>query len=264
MCPDVADGRWTRCGWPAEHPPDDFQVVCVRSLAGRRDATAARARAAAASLRTAPTTGAAHRARTDRHDVRLRHHPLRRHPPSAAPPPTWLRPGPPGVLTAATGCTTCRTSPTSTTRCSSGPPATASTGDLGAQETQLFREDADRPAGLPPQDCRCHRGYRRGGRDGGRCWPRRGVRRRGRRVSRRVLPRADATTVNSAASRATAPDTMMRLFAERAAADPDRPGKADRKSTLVLWRAARPGRPSWPSPFGLADRAGMSDAPRSR
>jgi L-cysteine:1D-myo-inositol 2-amino-2-deoxy-alpha-D-glucopyranoside ligase len=43
-------------------------------------------------------------------------------------------------------------------------------------------------------------------------------------------------------------DTMMRLFAERGG-DPDRPGKADPLDAL-LWRAARPDEPSWPSPFG--------------
>jgi L-cysteine:1D-myo-inositol 2-amino-2-deoxy-alpha-D-glucopyranoside ligase len=43
-------------------------------------------------------------------------------------------------------------------------------------------------------------------------------------------------------------DTMARLFAERGG-DPDRAGKADPLDAL-LWRAQRPGEPSWPSPFG--------------
>ncbi|OBJ00434.1 cysteine--1-D-myo-inosityl 2-amino-2-deoxy-alpha-D-glucopyranoside ligase [Mycobacterium sp. 1465703.0] len=43
-------------------------------------------------------------------------------------------------------------------------------------------------------------------------------------------------------------DTMLRLFAERGG-DPQRPGKTDELDAL-LWRAARPGEPSWPSPFG--------------
>ncbi|MEV0248562.1 cysteine--1-D-myo-inosityl 2-amino-2-deoxy-alpha-D-glucopyranoside ligase [Nocardia sp. NPDC050712] len=42
--------------------------------------------------------------------------------------------------------------------------------------------------------------------------------------------------------------TMERFFAERGG-DPDRPGKRDTIDAL-LWRAARPGEPSWPSPFG--------------
>ncbi|WP_216902001.1 cysteine--1-D-myo-inosityl 2-amino-2-deoxy-alpha-D-glucopyranoside ligase [Nocardia alni] len=42
--------------------------------------------------------------------------------------------------------------------------------------------------------------------------------------------------------------TMDRLFAERGG-DPQRPGKRDPIDAL-LWRAARPGEPSWPSPFG--------------
>ncbi len=43
-------------------------------------------------------------------------------------------------------------------------------------------------------------------------------------------------------------DTMLRLFAERGG-DPGRPGKADPLDAL-LWRTERPGEPSWPSPFG--------------
>ncbi|WP_067856703.1 cysteine--1-D-myo-inosityl 2-amino-2-deoxy-alpha-D-glucopyranoside ligase [Nocardia shimofusensis] len=43
-------------------------------------------------------------------------------------------------------------------------------------------------------------------------------------------------------------DTMSRLFAERGG-DPDRAGKHDPLDAL-LWRAARPGEPSWPAPFG--------------
>lgn len=42
--------------------------------------------------------------------------------------------------------------------------------------------------------------------------------------------------------------TMERLFAERGG-DPERPGKRDTIDAL-LWRAARPGEPSWPAPFG--------------
>ena len=43
-------------------------------------------------------------------------------------------------------------------------------------------------------------------------------------------------------------ETMARLFAERGG-DPDRAGKGDPLDAL-LWRAERPGEPSWPSPFG--------------
>jgi L-cysteine:1D-myo-inositol 2-amino-2-deoxy-alpha-D-glucopyranoside ligase len=42
--------------------------------------------------------------------------------------------------------------------------------------------------------------------------------------------------------------TMMELSAERGG-DPDRPGKRDPLDPL-LWRGARPGEPSWPSPLG--------------
>ncbi len=43
-------------------------------------------------------------------------------------------------------------------------------------------------------------------------------------------------------------DTMLRLSAEHGG-DPDRPGKKDPLDCL-LWLAARPGEPSWDSPFG--------------
>ena len=80
-----------------------------------------------------------------------------------------------------------------------------------------------------------------------RCWP------PGRPTSstiptaRTSTYRADATTqfgYESGYDR----DTMLRLFAERGG-DPDRPGKGDELDAL-LWRAERPGEPSWPSPFG--------------
>ncbi|MFI9008373.1 cysteine--1-D-myo-inosityl 2-amino-2-deoxy-alpha-D-glucopyranoside ligase [Actinosynnema sp. NPDC053489] len=44
------------------------------------------------------------------------------------------------------------------------------------------------------------------------------------------------------------PETMARFFAERGG-DPDRPGKRHPLDAL-LWRAARPGEPSWPSELG--------------
>jgi L-cysteine:1D-myo-inositol 2-amino-2-deoxy-alpha-D-glucopyranoside ligase len=62
-----------------------------------------------------------------------------------------------------------------------------------------------------------------------------------------VYFRADATTqfgYESGYDR----DTMLALFTERGG-DPDRPGKTDQLDAL-LWRAARPGEPDWPSPFG--------------
>lgn len=43
-------------------------------------------------------------------------------------------------------------------------------------------------------------------------------------------------------------ETMLRLFEQRGG-DPDRAGKADQLDAL-LWRGARPGEPTWPSPFG--------------
>ncbi|MCV7144978.1 cysteine--1-D-myo-inosityl 2-amino-2-deoxy-alpha-D-glucopyranoside ligase [Mycobacterium riyadhense] len=43
-------------------------------------------------------------------------------------------------------------------------------------------------------------------------------------------------------------DTMLRLFEQRGG-DPHRPGKTD-ELDAVLWRAARQGEPTWPSPFG--------------
>ena len=62
-----------------------------------------------------------------------------------------------------------------------------------------------------------------------------------------VYFRADATEqfgYESGYDRAT----MDTFFAERGG-DPDRPGKRDPLDALV-WKAERPGEPSWPSPFG--------------
>ncbi|MGQ4598958.1 cysteine--1-D-myo-inosityl 2-amino-2-deoxy-alpha-D-glucopyranoside ligase [Nocardia sp. R6R-6] len=62
-----------------------------------------------------------------------------------------------------------------------------------------------------------------------------------------VYFRADATEQFGYESGYDRP-TMERLFAERGG-DPDRPGKRDTIDAL-LWRAARPGEPSWTAPFG--------------
>jgi L-cysteine:1D-myo-inositol 2-amino-2-deoxy-alpha-D-glucopyranoside ligase len=43
-------------------------------------------------------------------------------------------------------------------------------------------------------------------------------------------------------------EQMLEVYADRGG-DPDRPGKKDPLDCLV-WRAERPGEPSWPSPFG--------------
>jgi len=62
-----------------------------------------------------------------------------------------------------------------------------------------------------------------------------------------VYYRAEATTQFGYESNYDR-DAMLRLFAERGG-DPQRPGKSDPLDAL-LWRAHRPGEPSWPSPFG--------------
>jgi L-cysteine:1D-myo-inositol 2-amino-2-deoxy-alpha-D-glucopyranoside ligase len=62
-----------------------------------------------------------------------------------------------------------------------------------------------------------------------------------------VYFRADATTQFGYESNYDH-DTMLRLFTERGG-DPDRAGKGELLDAL-LWRAQRPGEPSWPSPFG--------------
>ena len=70
-----------------------------------------------------------------------------------------------------------------------------------------------------------------------------------------VYFRADATEqfgYESGYDRAT----MDRVVAERGG-DPDRPGKHD-PLDAVLWRAQRPGEPSWPSPHGRRGRSNCS------
>lgn len=120
--------------------------------------------------------------------------------------------------------------------------------DLGAREIQLFREDMTALRVLPPHD------YVAATDTTGEVVE----------LVEKMLAsgaayvvddaeypdiyyRADATTQFGYES-GYDHDTMMRLFAERGG-DPDRPGKADPLDAL-LWRAARPGEPSWPASFG--------------
>lgn len=120
--------------------------------------------------------------------------------------------------------------------------------DLGARETQLFREDMSALRVLPPQD---YIGATEAIDEvielvekllaSGAAYV----------VDDPEHPdiyfRADATSQFGYESNYDH-DTMVRLFAERGG-DPDRRGKAEALDAL-LWRAERPGEPSWPSPFG--------------
>ena len=120
--------------------------------------------------------------------------------------------------------------------------------ELGSAQTQLFREDMAALRVLPPQD---YIGATEAINEvievvekllaSGAAYvvddP----------VNPDVYYRADATVQFGYESNYNR-DTMARLFAERGG-DPDRVGKADPLDAL-LWRAERPGEPSWPSPFG--------------
>lgn len=120
--------------------------------------------------------------------------------------------------------------------------------DLGSAQTQLFREDMAALRVLPPQD---YIGATEAIDEvievvekllaSGAAYvvddP----------VNPDVYYRADATVQFGYESNYDR-DTMALLFAERGG-DPDRAGKADPLDAL-LWRAHRPGEPSWPSPFG--------------
>ena len=120
--------------------------------------------------------------------------------------------------------------------------------ELGSQQTQLFREDMTALRVLPPQDyigateaidevvelveklLASGAAYVVDDPD-----------------HPDIYYRADATTQFGYESNCDH-GTMMQLFAERGG-DPDRAGKAEPLDAL-LWRAQRPGEPSWPSPFG--------------
>ena len=120
--------------------------------------------------------------------------------------------------------------------------------ELGSAQTQLFREDMAALRVLPPQD---YIGATEAIDEvielvekllaSGAAYvvddP----------VNPDVYYRADATVQFGYESNYDR-DAMTRLFAERGG-DPDRAGKADPLDAL-LWRAQRPGEPSWPSPFG--------------
>ncbi|MBD0861563.1 cysteine--1-D-myo-inosityl 2-amino-2-deoxy-alpha-D-glucopyranoside ligase [Gordonia sp. zg691] len=120
--------------------------------------------------------------------------------------------------------------------------------DLGARETQLFRDDMTALRVLPPRD------YIGAIESIGEVIE----------VVGKLLASGAAYTVDDAEypdvyfrTDATEQfgyesgydrDTMAAFFAERGG-DPDRPGKRDPLDAL-LWRAERPGEPSWESPFG--------------
>lgn len=120
--------------------------------------------------------------------------------------------------------------------------------DLGARETQLFRDDMTALRVLPPRD------YIGAVESVGE-----------------VVEAVDKLLASGAAYIVDDPEfpdiyyrtdateqfgyesgydhaTMTQFFAERGG-DPNRPGKRDPLDALV-WRAARPGEPSWPSPNG--------------
>jgi L-cysteine:1D-myo-inositol 2-amino-2-deoxy-alpha-D-glucopyranoside ligase len=120
--------------------------------------------------------------------------------------------------------------------------------DLGARETQLFREDMSALRVLPPQD---YIGATESIDEVIELVEKLLATGAAYTVEDQEHPdiyfRADATTQFGYESNYDH-DTMMRLFAERGG-DPERTGKADALDAL-LWRAERPDEPSWPSPFG--------------
>ena len=120
--------------------------------------------------------------------------------------------------------------------------------DLGARETQLFREDMSALRVLPPQD---YIGATEAIDEVIELVEKLLATGAAYTVEDPEHPdiyfRADATSQFGYESNYDR-DTMMRLFAERGG-DPERTGKADALDAL-LWRAERPEEPSWPSPFG--------------
>ena len=120
--------------------------------------------------------------------------------------------------------------------------------DLGARETQLFREDMAALRVLPPQD---YVGATEAIDEVVEMVEKLLTSGAAYVVDDPAYPdvyfRADADVQFGYESNYDR-DTMLRLFAERGG-DPQRPGKADPLDAL-LWRAQRPGEPNWPSPFG--------------
>ena len=120
---------------------------------------------------------------------------------------------------------------------------------LGMRETALFREDMAALRVLPPRDyIGAVESRARGGRGG-------------REAARRPAPPTSSTTPSTPTSTsapmpptssATSPATTARRWrhcSPNAAATRTASGRPIRLDAL-LWRAERPGEPSWPSPFG--------------
>ena len=185
----------------------------------------------------------------------------RRCTPAVSPPttrPTWATPPPsrPGTCWSARGSTpgttwsTPRTSPTWTTRCSSGPSATARTGGSSrCRETERFRGDMEALRNLPPThfigaveaigiiDAFAERLAARGSLydlDGDVYFA-------------RGADQAFGALSGPGTASGLSVEQMTELSAERGG-DPDRPGKKDPLDPLV-WRAERPGEPAWDVPL---------------
>ena len=120
--------------------------------------------------------------------------------------------------------------------------------ELGSAQTQLFREDMTALRVLPPQD---YIGATEAINEVVELVEKLLASGAAYVVDDQDHPdiyfRADATTQFGYESNYDH-DTMLRLFAERGG-DPERPGKGEPLDAL-LWRAQRPGEPSWLSPFG--------------
>ena len=183
--------------------------------------------------------------------------PVRRHPPRARRDLPGLRPRAAGLARRRPRRrTTCRTSPTSTTRCSSGRSATARTGGRSPTGRRTCSAtDMTALRVLPPDDYvgaveaipQIVAADRSGCCDPGAAY----------HVDGRHLLLGRLRRPASAYGRRSTSTTMRALSAERGG-DPERPGKKDPLDPL-LWRAARPGEPSWdsdarPGPARLARR----------
>ena len=224
--------------------------MCTRGVVVRaRAPRAVRSGPSPEPLRHPQRAGPADRTGGSGDDVRLRDHAVRRHPHGARGDVRRLRPPQPRPgATPATTCTTCRTSPTSTTRCSSGRSATGvdwrelaepetaavprghggAAGAAAASTTSGRRVDPahrvarDRAAPQTGRSSRSHDVETRRPRTSTWTWPTRRLR-RGQRAGPR--PRCWRSSPSAAAT-------------------PTGPASATR-STPLLWRAARPGEPSW-------------------
>ena len=198
-----------------------------------------------------------------RDDVRLRHHPVRRHPPRPRGHYARLRPGQPDLARRRTRrARTCRTSPTSTIRCWSAPTRDGEDWMVlgNARDRAVPRGHGGAAGAAARRTTSAPSSRSRRSSTRSRSCSTRGAAYRLDDGTGDVYFRHDASAAVRLRVQATTTRRCCALSAERGG-DPDRAGKRDPLDPL-LWRGARDGEPAWDG--GRSGRAGPAGTSSAR